>query len=913
MGVVYEAEQISLNRRVALKILPFAATMDPRQLQRFHHEAQAAAMLHHQHIVPVYGVGCERGVHYYAMQLIEGHSLAAVIAELRGNAPGMQPEVPAPTIGEAEARRMAATPPAAALSTRPTRRDRNHYCRLVELVAHTADALEYAHSMGVVHRDIKPANLLLDAGGHLWVTDFGLAKTNSSENLTVSGDLIGTLRYMSPEQALARHGLVDHRTDVYSLGATLYELLTLRPAVEGADKREILRKIAFEEPTAPRKLEKSIPAELETITLMAISKNPNERYATSGEMAEDLRHFLADQPIRARRPTARQQVARLARRHPAATAAAGLAAGLLIAGWWGWHQQRTQTESTARAVMHEAASLQAAGRYPEALAVTRRAEDLLPRYGGDKALRSQIAERAADLTLLIELEEITLEQYAHVRDNAFDMMRGGPLLRQAFLDYGVDIVGESETAIVVALEKRAIRAEIVSALDEWSALLGQPREKLMRIAQALDREGGVSRVRQVHIDREKKLVLMKRLALDVAVRGTALEIYHLAELLSSEGQHSETERLVRAGLSRFPNSIRMNFFLGMLLTETPPANTQQIPPERLEEGLGYFRVALALRPHAPGSWQNVGSTLSQLGRYEESAAAFQRAIELNPGYSDAQAGLGIVLQKLGRLDDAVGSLKKALELQPKDVTVHSTLASVLIQKGQFDSAIQSLQSALEFRPNNADAYEELGYALNMKDQYDQAIDALQKALKYGKPNPRIYFILGSAHDHKGQWEMAIKLYKRAIEMEPNHTPALNNLAALLADCDDPKFRKPTEAVRYARRAVEHGNDYGQQPYVKIGTLGRSLFRAGEWGPAVVALEKNREMTNGEYYYHTFFLAMAHWKSGNHEQAKKYYAQAVALMDQSNPKDSHTLRIRREADELIGIPTRKNSRPTSNDK
>src|SRR5206468_439882 len=154
------------------------------------------------------------------------------------------------------------TAPIAALTTQRTRRDKAHYRRIAELIAQAADALEYAHSMGIVHRDIKPANLMLDENGHLWVTDFGLAKLDAAVNLTVSGDLVGTLRYMSPEQALARHGLVDHRTDVYSLGATLYELLTLRPAVDGADKQEILKQIAFEEPTPLRKIDKAIPAEL---------------------------------------------------------------------------------------------------------------------------------------------------------------------------------------------------------------------------------------------------------------------------------------------------------------------------------------------------------------------------------------------------------------------------------------------------------------------------------------------------------------------------------------------------------------------------------------------------------------------------------------------------------------------------
>jgi serine/threonine protein kinase/WD40 repeat protein/tetratricopeptide (TPR) repeat protein len=325
MGVVYEAEQVSLNRRVALKVLPLAATMDPRQLERFRHEARAAGLLHHPHIVPVFGVGCERGVHYYAMQLIEGCSLATVIDGRRGPGGGESNPAGAAVGG-------ATTRPMAERGTVPMLRAEKPFRRVAELVAQAADALEYAHAMGVVHRDVKPANLLLDTGGNVWVTDFGLARLGEGPGLTVSGDLLGTLRYMSPEQALARHGLVDHRTDVYSLGATLYELLTLRPAVDGASKHEILHRLAFEEPAAPRKLDRSIPTELETVTLKALAKDPQERYATAQELADDLRHWLADRPILARPPGPFQRLRKWSRRHRPLVVVLGVFLILLVAG-----------------------------------------------------------------------------------------------------------------------------------------------------------------------------------------------------------------------------------------------------------------------------------------------------------------------------------------------------------------------------------------------------------------------------------------------------------------------------------------------------------------------------------------------------------------------------------------------------
>lgn len=324
MGVVYEATQISLNRRVALKVLPFAATMDPRHLQRFRHEAQAAAMLHHPNIVPVHGVGCERGVHYYAMQLISGRSLADVVNEQRSLNGRLTNKSTAEYGAKKQPSSNSPTVNVVAVTTVKSQRGKDHFVSLARQIAHAADALEYAHSMGVVHRDIKPGNLLLDDNGHLWVTDFGLAKLETNASMTMTGDLIGTLKYMSPEQALARHGLVDHRTDVYSLGATLYELLTLKPAVDGADKQEILKKIAFEEPVALRKLDKSIPAELETITLKCLAKEPAERYSTAKQLGDDLRYWLEDKPIKAKPPGLLDRAVKWVRRHSVGALAAGV-------------------------------------------------------------------------------------------------------------------------------------------------------------------------------------------------------------------------------------------------------------------------------------------------------------------------------------------------------------------------------------------------------------------------------------------------------------------------------------------------------------------------------------------------------------------------------------------------------------
>jgi serine/threonine protein kinase len=341
MGVVFEATQESLGRHVALKVLSRASLLDPQRVKRFEQEAKAAAGLHHTNIVPVFGVGFDEGLHYYAMQFIEGRTISGVIGSLSGREHPAAPTSGAPS--------QSTSPPAKAPSEKFPPRGRRYWSWVADVGRQVSDALDYAHRQGVLHRDVKPANLLLDERGNVWITDFGLAKFASlPQNVTQTGDVIGTLQYLAPEGLKSE---ADARADIYGLGLTLYELLTLTPAFSESNPAALIRKVAETEPTRPRKINPRIPQDLENIILKAIARDPALRYQNSGELAEDFDNFMHDRPINARRAHVLERMWRWGRRNrlvASLASAAVVCAVLAIAlGWIAYG-------STKRALIEEA-------------------------------------------------------------------------------------------------------------------------------------------------------------------------------------------------------------------------------------------------------------------------------------------------------------------------------------------------------------------------------------------------------------------------------------------------------------------------------------------------------------------------------------------------------------------------------
>jgi serine/threonine protein kinase/Tfp pilus assembly protein PilF len=839
MGVVYEAEQLSLRRRVALKVLPFAAALDERQMQRFQNEAQAAAHLHHPHIVPVHAVGCERGVHFYAMQLIDGQTLAALVRDRR-----QQGEVPAGRPGLATPSADTVTPAAGGSATQGSVTGRAFYRRAAELGVQAAEALDYAHQQGVIHRDVKPANLLLDGHGRLWVTDFGLAQLQSNAGPTLSGDLVGTLRYMSPEQALARRGLVDHRTDVYALGATLYELVTLSPLFAGADRQELLRQVAFEDPHRPRWLNRAVPEELETVILKALAKDPAERYATAQEFAQDLRRFLEDRPVLARRPAPAQRLARWARRHKPLLGAVGVGlavalAALAVSTVVTWQAYRAESAAHLAEIdrrrQTEANSLMAAQVLNQTL--LELPDKQFPRPPRRKQEEARLFHQGVDYyerfvrTVPAEAESLPVKAHAYWhlgalydrlgradRAAAVYQQAAGLLDGLAVHDPATPVHRRDEATVLNNLgtlyeqERQLAKAEAAHcrARDLRQALAAEHpetpehrqelAESLANLGLVLAKTGRAAEAEQLL---RQAVAHREALAADFPAEGKyrgelAVTANHLAVLLWTRKQNPEAEALL----------LRSRKVLGELAA-------QSFHP--------MYPLQLAHTHHQLGLlWQATGRAAEAAAAYRDAitqerrlTAEFSWVPEFQQDLATSLAKVGEVLTTLDQAKDAEAALREALELagqvrsaspttpasRDREVIVaaRTGLAAILTNGGRLEEAEAILRQAVadwhqlvadvpdspDHRNRLAAAHFQMGKLQAERGRpreaegcYREATDYWEKLATDFPQVPAYRHSLSVAHRHRGQ---LLQAAGRLGEAEQAVRPAVSLLDRLAAD------------------------------------------------------------------------------------------------------------------------------------
>jgi serine/threonine protein kinase/Flp pilus assembly protein TadD len=833
MGVVYEAEQISLGRRVALKVLPFAAALDARQLQRFKNEAQAAAGLHHTNIVPVYYVGSDRCMNYYAMQYIDGQTLAQMIAQLRRQVgEARKKEIasgpsPPPAPGEATApfgvpARAGGSPTpkpgrAETFSTEQSARDPSFFRTVASLGIQAAQALEHAHQLGVIHRDIKPGNLLIEhspltihhSPPRLWITDFGLAHCRSQAGLTMTGDLVGTLRYMSPEQALAKRVTVDHRTDIYSLGATLYELLTLQPAFPGGDREELLRQIAFEEPQPPRRLNKAVPAELETIVLKALEKNPVDRFATAQELADDLERFLEDRPIQARRPTLAKRLSKWGRRNRPAVLAAGAiltAVGFLFAVHWAMAaQQRAERRHALGTHLEQARDLQKLGRWTQARAALERAESRLE-DGDPQELHDGLEQVRANLVVVAELEEIPPRMTA-LPEGHFDHAAADKAYRETFRKYGLEVETLDSDDAAERIKATPIKDQLLAGLDRWALVQRKAApagwQRLVALARRVDPDPLRDQVRRALLSRDREALANLARGLDVYALPAAT-----ANLLGAVLRDAKEVRLavdvLQQAQRRHPDDIWINLGLADGLMALEPA--------RAAEAVSYYRAMLAVRPDSPGGRVSLGNALHAQRDLAGAAAEYLEALRINPALAMAHNNLGGIRSEQGNLPEAEAELRQALALEPDFAVAYGNLGGVFVKQEKWAEAETVLRAGILHQPDYPQLHYLLGQVLSRQHKFGAAVAALREGLglEKGPRDPIALHDLGEALADQGKYAEAEPAYREAIARKPNFYNAYNSLGNVLW-----RLGKFPEAEDACRKAIGI-NRQGAQAHYNLG-------------------------------------------------------------------------------------------------
>jgi formylglycine-generating enzyme required for sulfatase activity len=479
MGLVYEAEQISLPRKVALKVLLPGASADRERLARFQREVEATARLRHRNIVPVYEAGEASGLPYYAMPLLRGRSLELWVRDTRGD------------------------PSRAPLSSR------RELVAWVGRFIDVARALAEAHDSGILHRDIKPSNLFLEDDGRLLILDFGLTRSSIDPGASLTGGPIGTPRYMSPEQILARRLEVDGRSDLFSLGATMYEVLTLQPAFPGEDRESIFRAILSEDPPRPRRVDPRAPRDLEVVLLKALEKEPGRRYASVREFADDLQRFLDYEPLRARPVGGLARIARRAQRNPLAAGAILLAAAALLtigaypaiqgfrhrrdvsqllergSALLGLGQAEGARDVAVQLELLEPGNQPAAHLKQAALSALREERELAARAESERRAASELAsareaggrladlrDRRAELVRELELEERRVATWAPLPDKArlFDLRQASDALLEEREQAFREALSHLLSALQLAPDPSGARRELASlAFDEYRA------------------------------------------------------------------------------------------------------------------------------------------------------------------------------------------------------------------------------------------------------------------------------------------------------------------------------------------------------------------------------------------------------------------------------------------------------------